>query len=120
MIKISEPVLGEKELEYVKDCLKNNIISFLGSYVKKFEDDFSRFSSCKYGISCSNCTAALHLALLTVGVKAGDEVIVPNLTFIATANVVRYCNAAPVFVDSEPGTWNIDPEKIKEKNEPSL
>ena len=115
MIPISEPVLGEEEIEYVCNCLRSNMLSFLGEYVKTFERKFSKFSGCKYGVSCSNGTTALHLALLAVGIKPGDEVIVPNLTFIATANAVRYCNAVPVFADSEPLTWNIEPNEIRKK-----
>ena len=115
MINISNPVLGKKEYEYVKDCLDNNTLSFLGDYILKFEKNLSDYSNCKYGISCSNGTSALHLALLAVGIQEGDEVIVPNLTFIATANAVRYCNATPVFVDSEPLTWNINVKKIEEE-----
>ncbi|MFC1820442.1 DegT/DnrJ/EryC1/StrS family aminotransferase [Thermodesulfobacteriota bacterium] len=75
---------------------------------------FSEFSDCRYAISTSNGTAALHLALLSIGVGPGDEVIVPTLTFIATANAVTYTGAKPIFVDSDINTWNIDPDKIEE------
>jgi perosamine synthetase len=83
--------------------------------VEKFEEEFKNFCNTKHAISCTNGTVALHLALLAFDIGPGDEVIVPTLTYIATANAVTYCGAKPVFVDSEPDTWNIDPNRIEEK-----
>ncbi len=114
-IPIAEPDTTGNESKYVNDCIKSNWISSKGKYVKKFEEAFSEYCNVKYGISTSNGTAALHLALTALGVKKGDEVIIPNLTFIATANSIKYCNAKPIFVDVDKETWNIDVNKIKEK-----
>jgi perosamine synthetase len=114
-IPVAEPLVGEKELEYVTDCIKTNWISSAGKYVVRFEEMFSSFCGSRYGVATSNGTTALHLALTILGIGKGDEVIVPTLTFVATANAVKYCNADVVFVDSEPRTWNMDPEKIEEK-----
>ncbi len=113
MIPVSEPFLSGKELEYVTDCIKTNWISSIGKYVKSFEDVFARFCGTSHAVSASSGTAALHLALLALDIKNGDEVIMPDLTFVASANAVLYCGARPVFVDVDKKTWNIDPEKIE-------
>jgi perosamine synthetase len=115
MIPVAEPKLGGNELKYVTDCVSSGWISSIGKYIKKFEEEFSKFSDTKYGIATSSGTTALHLALVTFGIGKGDEVIIPTLSFIATANCVTYTGAKPIFVDSEPRTWNMDPEKVKEK-----
>ena len=115
MIPVAEPNLGEEELKNVIDAVKSGWISSKGGYISKFEKKFAEYHGVKYGISTSNGTTALHLALSAIGIKKRDEVIVPTLTFVATANVVRYCNATPVFVDSHPEYWCMDPEKIEEK-----
>ena len=112
-IPISEPNIGEKELENVLSCLKSGWISSLGKYIKEFESNFSYYCGTKYGVSVSNGTLALFLALRSLGISKGDEVIIPNLTFIATANAVTYVGAKPVPVDCEIETWNIDPLKIE-------
>ncbi len=114
-IPVYEPVLGGNEKKYVLDCLESGWISSLGKYVTDFEQKFSAYCGKKFGVSVANGTAALHVALLALGIKKGDEVIVPDFTFVATANAVSYCGAKPVFVDSEKDTWNIDPSKIEEK-----
>jgi perosamine synthetase len=95
------------------DCLESTWISSTGEYIHRFEAAFGAFCETSHAISCSNGTVALHLALLALGVSPGDEVIVPTLTFVATANAVTYCGAHPVFVDSEPETWNIDTERLE-------
>lgn len=115
MIPVAEPQLGEQELAYVTECVKSGWISSLGKYIPMFEEGFSHYCGVKYGVATSNGTMALHLALVALGIGPGDEVLVPTLTFVATANSVRYTGANPVFVDSEPVTWNIDPAKIDEK-----
>lgn len=115
MIPVCEPKLGKKELEYVVDCIKTNWISSKGKYIAEFEEKFSGYCGAKYGIATSSGTTALHLALASMGLKPGDEVIIPTFTMIATANSVTYTGAKPVLADSEPATWNIDPTKIKEK-----
>lgn len=115
MIPVAEPNLDGNELKYVMDCVKTGWISSMGDYVIKFEKSFSKYCGVKYGIAVANGTVALHTALEALGIKKGDEVIIPSLTFVATANAVKYTGAKPVFIDSEPRTWNIDPEKIEEK-----
>lgn len=114
-IPVYEPVLGGNEKKYVLECLESGWISSLGKYVTEFEEKFSAYCGSKYGVSVANGTVALQLALLALGIKKGDEVIVPDLTFVATANAVSYTGAKPVFVDSERESWNIDPSKIEEK-----
>ncbi len=115
MIPVCEPKLGGKELDYVVDCIKTNWISSKGKYITEFENKFSKYCGAKYGIATSNGTTAIHLALASVGIGPGDEVIIPTFTMIATVNPVTYTCAKPVLVDSEPKTWNMDPAKIEEK-----
>jgi perosamine synthetase len=112
-IPISNPALVGNELKYVSDCVQTSWVSSLGKYVTGFEQAFAEFCGSEHAVTCSNGTTALHLALLALGVEPGDEVIVPTLTYVATANAVVYCNARPVFVDSEPETWNMDPRQIE-------
>jgi perosamine synthetase len=112
-IPLSFPTLGDREAEYVLDCLKTKWISSVGSYVTRFEAAFAAATGAKHAMACSNGTAALHLALLGLGVQPGDEVLVPTLTFAACANAVMYCNAKPVFVDIEPDIWGLDPAQIE-------
>jgi perosamine synthetase len=102
----------------VLDCLESTWISSTGKYIEQFEAAFAEFCEVKHALSCSNGTTALHLALMALGVGPGDEVIVPTLTFVATANAVTYCGAHPVFVDADPQTWNINPALIEEKITP--
>ncbi len=111
-IPVAEPALVGNEREYVLDCLESTWISSSGAYISRFEEAFADFCGVRHALTCSNGTVALHLALLAAGVGPGDEVIVPTLTYVATANAVRYCGAEPVFVDSEPRTWNLDPERV--------
>ena len=117
-IPVYEPRLSGKEKEYVLDCLETNWISSIGKYIAKFEDKFSKFCGRKYGVATSNGTSALQLALLVMGIGPGDEVIVPDLTFVASANAVTYTGAKPVFVDVEEETWTIDPGNIRKKINP--
>ncbi|MGB2727295.1 MAG: DegT/DnrJ/EryC1/StrS family aminotransferase [Halobacteriota archaeon] len=118
MIPIAEPSLGEEELKNVTEAVKSGWISSKGSFIEEFERNFSNYCNRKYGVATSNGTVALHLALKTLGIGKGDEVLVPDLTFVAVANTVTYCNAKPVFVDSHPDYWCIDPEKVDEKITP--
>ena len=117
-IPVCEPRLAGNELAYVQRCVETGWISSQGAYVEAFEERFAELCGAKYGIATSNGTTALHLALATLGLGPGDEVIIPTFTMIATANVVRATGARPVFVDSEPHTWNIDPEGIEAKITP--
>lgn len=111
MIRLNEPTLFENEKEFLANCIDTNWVSSNGKYVKKFERYLQKFLNIKYSQSCVNGTSALHLALKTLGVKENDEVLVPTLTFIATINVIKYCNANPVFFDSD-NYFNIDSEKL--------
>jgi perosamine synthetase len=112
-LPVAQPILDEKELLYVNDCILTGWVSSSGKYVSKFEDIFADFCNTETAITTSSGTSALHLALLACKIGSGDEVIVPSLTFIATANAVNYTGAKPVFVDSEYETWNIDPASIE-------
>lgn len=115
MIPVCTPKLPGNELEYVTDCIKTNWISSMGKYVTQFEEEFAHYCGVNYGVAVCNGTVALHLALASLGIGKGDEVIIPDFTMIATANAVLYTGAKPVFVDSELKTWNINPYKIEEK-----
>jgi perosamine synthetase len=117
-IPVAAPMLVGNEKAYIMDCMESGWISSAGKYVLKFEAAFAEFCGAKHAISCCNGTAALHLSLLALGVGPGDEVIVPTLTFVATANAVTYCGARPVFVDSEAETWTLDPALIEAKITP--
>jgi perosamine synthetase len=108
MIPIAEPSIGEQELAYVTDCVRSGWVSSLGEYVRRFETAFAQYCGVEYGVATFNGTVALHLVLAALDIGPGDEVIVPSLTYVATANAVRYTGATPVLVDSEPETWNVD------------
>ena len=112
-IPVAAPVLRGNEAEYVTDCIESTWISSKGDYIDVFEDKFADFCQTKHAVSCSNGTVALHLALEAFGVGDGDEVVVPDLTFISTANAAKYCGATPVFVDVDPDTWTLDPDNLE-------
>jgi perosamine synthetase len=107
-IPVSQPVLGERELVYVSECVLTGWVSSTGRFVTRFEKLFADFCGVPHAVATSNGTTALHLAMLGLDIGPGDEVIVPSLSFIASANAVKYVGATPVFVDSEPVTWNMD------------
>lgn len=113
-IPISLPSMGTEEWEALKAPIESGWIT-QGPKVREFEKAFATRHNVKHALAVSNCTTALHLALLACGVKPGDEVIVPAFTWVSTANAVEYCNAKPVFVDIDPVTFNIDVNKIAEK-----
>lgn len=112
-LPVAQPSLTGRELEYVTDCIATNWISSKGKYVDRFESEFAKLCGARFAVSTSNGTTALHLALVALGVGPGDEVIVPDLTFIATANAVTYCGARPVLVDVDPVTWTISAAAIE-------
>lgn len=114
-IPVCEPALLGKEEEYVSDCIRTGWISSSGKYVSKFEEEFAQYCGCKYGVAVCNGTVALHLALVSLGIGKGDEVIIPTFTMAASAYAVCYTGAMPVFVDADKDSWNIDTEKIEEK-----
>lgn len=113
-IPIAQPVIIGNELKYVRDCVRSTWISH-GKYIDEFEKGFAKFCETKYATTVVNGTAALHLLLAAMEIGKGDEVIMPSLTFVATANAASYLGAKPVFVDVEYDTWNIDPTKIEKK-----
>ena len=117
-ISIAQPRLAGNERKYVLDCLDTNWISSIGKYIGAFEETFARFCGVKHAIATNNGTTALHLALVALDLKPGDEVIIPTVTYIATANAVRYCGATPVLVDVCPDTMNIDPADIERRITP--
>lgn len=115
LINISCPVLLGHERQYVLDAIDSVELSGNGSYVRKFEDSFAGYTRTKYAVSCCSGTAALHLAMLAMEVKPGDRVIIPAITYIATANAIRYCGGIPVVCDVTPDTWCLDPEDVERK-----
>ncbi|NQU83729.1 MAG: DegT/DnrJ/EryC1/StrS family aminotransferase, partial [Parcubacteria group bacterium] len=114
-ISVCRPTLAGNEAKYVNECIETNWISSIGKNIPKFEEMFAKAVGAKYAIAVTSGTTALHLAIHTLGIGPGDEVIIPTFTMIATANAVKYAGAKFVLVDSEPETWNIDTEKIEEK-----
>ena len=112
-IPISQPSITQKDIDYVTDAVKSGWVSSLGKYLEIFEEKFARFAGTRYAITTANGTTALHLALVALGIKAGDEVIIPDFTFVATANAVKYTGATVVCVDIEAGSLCIDPESIE-------
>lgn len=113
-IPVCRPTLAGNELKYIEECIKTNWISSIGKNIPKFEEMFAEAVGAKYAVAVTNGTTALHLALHTLGIGHGDEVIIPTFTMIATANAVRYVGATPILVDSEMKTWNMDTDKIEE------
>jgi perosamine synthetase len=108
------PHLAGNEWRYLKECLDTNWVSSVGPFVDRFERETAAAVGAAHGVAAVTGTAALHVALLTAGVRPGDEVLVPTLTFIATASAVCYCGATPVFIDVEPSTWGMDPTKVED------
>ncbi|MCB0129420.1 MAG: aminotransferase class I/II-fold pyridoxal phosphate-dependent enzyme, partial [Caldilineaceae bacterium] len=118
IIPVCEPTLSGNELKYVTQAVETNWISSAGSFIRDFEMQFAEVCGTKYGIACANGTVAMHLAMATLGLEPGDEVIIPTFTMIATANAVTYCGATPVLVDQEPETWQMDINDIAAKITP--
>ena len=112
-IYLSSPHMGEDELSYIHHAFNKNWIAPLGDNVDGFEQDLAGYTGTKHAAALSSGTAAIHLALIQIGVKEGDEVICQSFTFSATANPIRYQGATPVFIDSEPETWNMCPELLE-------
>ncbi len=113
-LALHEPSFEGEEFNYVKDCLDSGWVSSVGQYVPKLEEKIALACGARHAVATVNGTAAIHLALLVAGVKPQDEVLMPALTFVATANAVSYCNAVPHFVDSDPSTLGIHPQKLRE------
>lgn len=111
---LHEPSFEGNEWVYIKECLDSTFVSSVGKFVDRFEEDLAEYTGSKYAVSVVSGTAALHIALKLAGVQKDDEVLVPALTFVATANAVAYCNAVPLFVDSEERTMGIDSVKLRQ------
>ena len=112
-VALHEPSFNGNEWVYLKECLDSTYVSSVGKFVDRFEDQLADFTGAKRAIAVVNGTAALHVALRLAGVVAGDEVLMPTLTFIASANAVAYCDATPHFVDSEERTLGMDPHALR-------
>lgn len=112
-VGLHEPTFSGNEWRFVKDCLDTTFVSSVGKYVDRFESDLAKYTGAKHAVAVVNGTAALHIALLLAGVKTDDEVLVPSLTFIATANATSYCGATPHFVDSECSTLGIATSELR-------
>lgn len=114
-IPVCSTYLNGNEKKYLLDCINTGWISFAGKYVKEFESAFAKYCDSKYAVAVTSGTTALHIALVALGIKKGDEVIIPSFTMIACALAVCYIGAKPVFVDIDKDTWTIDVNKIEEK-----
>jgi perosamine synthetase len=114
-IPVCEPFLVGKELDYVRDCIGSNWISSRGSYLNEFEARFAGYCGCRFGVTTTSGTTALHLALAALSIGRGDEVIVPSFTMASTAFAIVYVGATPVLVDSDPETWTVDVSQIERR-----
>ncbi len=113
-VSLHEPQFRGNEWDYLKECLDTTFVSSVGKFVDRFEADLAAYTGAKRAVVVVNGTAALHIALMLAGVQSGDEVLIPTLTFVATANAVRYCGATPHFVDSEEGTLGLAAGPLRE------
>jgi perosamine synthetase len=118
MIPVNEPLIGDKEIEYVQDCLRTGWISSAGKYLERFEQAWAEYCGMQYGIAVSNGTTALHVAIACLDLQPGDEVILPTFTIISCAQAVTYNGAVPVLVDSDPRTWCMDVNQVADKITP--
>ena len=109
MIPVFEPSLGERERRYLLDCIESGWISSQGRFITAFEEAFARHMQMPYAVATSSCTTALHLSMTALGIGPGDEVLCPDLTFIAPANMIRLTGAKEVLVDVDPVSWAMDP-----------
>ena len=112
---VYQPSLSGNERKYVLECLDSTWISSKGKFINQFEERFSEYLGIKYSAAVSNGTVALHIALLALGIGPGDEVIVPSFTYIASVNAIHYTGATPVFVDSDPDSWQMNPKDVNQK-----
>lgn len=113
-VALHEPRFAGREWEYLKECLDSTFVSSVGKFVDRFEAELATYTGARHAVAVVNGTAALHIALRLAGVEPGDEVLVPALTFIATANAISYCNATPHFIESEPLSLGVDPVALRD------
>ena len=118
MIPVNEPLLGERELEYVTECVRTGWVSSAGRFIEEFEQRWAAYCGRKHGVAVSNGTAALQAAVAALDLKPGDEVIMPSFTIISCALAVAYAGGMPVLVDSDPGTWTMDVNQTAHKITP--
>ena len=111
-IPLAVPNIGERERHYVLEAVESGFVSSVGPFVAEFEDRFAHLVGAKHAIACSSGTAAIHIGLIVLGVERGDEVVCSDFTFVGSVNPIAYLGAAPVLVDSETRTWNLDPELL--------
>ena len=114
MLPLSVPNLCGNEWKYIKECLDTNWVSSVGSFVNKFEQSIADFTGAKYAVATSNGTAALHISLLLAGVQQGDLVLVPNITFIASVNSIKYAGASPILIDIDEHTWQMNLDLLEQ------
>jgi len=115
MIPVNEPLLGDQELEYVSECVRTGWVSSAGRFIEEFEEKWAAYCGRKYGVAVSNGTAALQVAVAALGLRPGDEVIMPTFTIISCALAVVYAGGVPVLVDSELRSWTMDVNQIERK-----
>ena len=120
MIPLSIPQLAGNEWAYVKECLDTNWISSAGAYVNRFEEQIAAFTGSAYAVACMNGTAALHVSMRVAGVRPGDYVIAPNITFVATCNAIAYTGAEPLLIDVDPETFQLDLDLLEDFLEKNL
>ncbi len=113
-IPLSVPVMLGNEARYLEECVRTSWVSSVGPFVDRLERDLARVCGVSHAVACVNGSAALHVALLVAGVQPDEEVLVSDLTFIASANAIRYCGAWPVLIDAEPEYWQMDPQKLED------
>ena len=114
-IPLLTPLLDGNESMYLQECIASTYVSSVGPFVQRFEDEFARWNGVRHAVACASGTAACHLCLVDLGVGPGSEVLVSDLTFIASANPIRYCGAEVTLVDSEPDSWNLDARLVAEE-----
>ena len=110
---LHEPDMDKKDINYLKNCIKTNTVSSIGKFVEKFENEISKLTKSRYVITTNSGTSALHISCILMGIKENDEVLVPSFTFVAAANVIKYCNAIPHFVDIEEEHFGINVKKLE-------
>ncbi|MBX3721896.1 MAG: DegT/DnrJ/EryC1/StrS family aminotransferase [Turneriella sp.] len=115
MILTAGPSITDLEINYVTDAIKNGWNENWNSYLARFEKKMADYNEVRHALSTSSCTGAMHLILLALGIGPGDEVIVPELTWVATASAVKYTGATPIFADVDINTWTIDPVSVRKK-----